>query len=62
MRVERADCSIKFADVLESVKRKLDQASGEIEKTGVRTRAIERKLRGVESLTDDDSQRLLGEE
>ena len=52
----------KFADVLESVKRKLDQASGEIEKTGVRTRAIERKLRGVESLTDDDSQRLLGEE
>lgn len=52
----------KFADVLESVKRKLDQASGEIEKTGVRTRAIERRLRGVESLSDDDSRQMLGEE
>ncbi len=52
----------KFTDVLESVKRKLDQASGEIEKTGVRTRAIERRLRGVESLSDDDSQKLLGDE
>lgn len=50
----------KFADVLDSVKRKLDQASGEIEKTGVRTRAIARKLREVESLPSDDSRTLLG--
>ncbi|MEL1263435.1 DNA recombination protein RmuC [Pseudoxanthomonas putridarboris] len=50
----------KFADVLDSVKRKLDQASGEIEKTGVRTRAIARRLREVESLPSDDSQKLLG--
>jgi DNA recombination protein RmuC len=50
----------KFADVLDSVKRKLDQASGEIEKTGVRTRAIERKLREVETLPGAEAQRLLG--
>lgn len=40
----------KFGDVLDSVKSKLDQASTQIEKTGVRTRAIERSLRNVESL------------
>ncbi|KAF1719926.1 DNA recombination protein RmuC [Pseudoxanthomonas wuyuanensis] len=50
----------KFADVLDSVKRKLDQASGEIEKTGVRTRAIARRLRDVETLPSEDSQKLLG--
>jgi DNA recombination protein RmuC len=32
------------------VKAKLDQASKQIEQTGVRTRAIERSLRDVESL------------
>jgi DNA recombination protein RmuC len=50
----------KFADVLDSVKRKLDQASGEIEKTGVRTRAIARRLRDVETLPSEDSQAVLG--
>lgn len=40
----------KFADVLDSVKNKLDQASKQIDQTGVRTRAIERSLREVESL------------
>ena len=50
----------KFGDVLDSVKTKLDQASTQIEKTGVRTRAIERKLREVESLPSDEAQGLLG--
>ncbi len=50
----------KFADVLDSVKQKLDQASNQIEKTGVRTRAIERKLREVESLPEEEGGALLG--
>ena len=40
----------KFGDVLDKVKEKLDQASKQIEHTGVRTRAIERSLREVDSL------------
>ncbi|WP_028838571.1 DNA recombination protein RmuC [Thermomonas fusca] len=40
----------KFGDVLDNVKNKLDQASKQIEHTGVRTRAIERSLRDVETL------------
>ena len=50
----------KFGDVLDNVKNKLDQASKQIDQTGVRTRAIERKLRGVESLPGEDAARLLG--
>jgi DNA recombination protein RmuC len=45
----------KFADVLDSVKNKLDQASKQIDQTGVRTRAIERSLREVESLPSPDA-------
>jgi len=52
----------KFGDVLDSVKSKLDQASTQIEKTGVRTRAIERRLRDVESMPGEGEQGLLGEE
>jgi DNA recombination protein RmuC len=52
----------KFGDVLDSVKSKLDQASTQIEKTGVRTRAIERRLRDVESLPSEGEQGLLGGE
>ncbi|MEO6103219.1 MAG: DNA recombination protein RmuC [Pseudoxanthomonas sp.] len=51
----------KFGDVLDSVKSKLDQASTQIEKTGVRTRAIERRLREVESLPSESEQGLLGD-
>lgn len=43
----------KFGDVLENVKVKLDQASKQIEQTGVRTRAIERSLRDVDGLPGD---------
>jgi DNA recombination protein RmuC len=50
----------KFGAVLDNVKNKLDQASKQIDQTGVRTRAIERKLRGVESLSTDDATQLLG--
>jgi len=52
----------KFGDVLDSVKSKLDQASTQIEKTGVRTRAIERRLREVESLPSEGEQAFLGSE
>ncbi len=51
----------KFGGVLDKVKKKLDEASGQIEATGVRTRAIERKLREVESLLPEESQALLGD-
>ncbi|KAF1712307.1 DNA recombination protein RmuC [Pseudoxanthomonas kalamensis DSM 18571] len=51
----------KFGDVLDNVKSKLEQASRQIDQTGVRTRAIERRLREVESLPGEDGDRLLGE-
>lgn len=40
----------KFGDVLDGVKKKLEQASDSIDKVGVRSRAIERSLRQVEAL------------
>jgi len=39
----------KFGGVLDSVKKKLNEASNTIDKAGVRTRAIERNLRDVET-------------
>ena len=41
----------KFGEVLEATQRKLEQATRSIESAGVRTRQIERKLRGVEALS-----------
>ena len=52
----------KFGDVLDSVKVKLDQASKQIDNTGARTRAIERSLREVGSLTNEGEQGLLENE
>ena len=49
----------KFGDVLSRVKRQLDTASNTIDRTGVRTRAMERKLRDVEALPGDESDKLL---
>ena len=40
----------KFGEVLDRVKNKLDSAAKEIDSAGVRSRAIERKLRDVEEL------------
>lgn len=45
----------KFGDVLAKVKRQLDAAGHTIEKTGVRTRAMERKLRSVEQLPESEA-------
>ncbi len=51
----------KVGDVLGKVKKKLDEASTQIDATGVRSRAIARKLRDVESLPAPDAQALLGD-
>lgn len=49
----------KFATVLEKTRKQLDTVRNSIDTAGVRTRAIERKLRGVESLGPEESQDLL---
>jgi DNA recombination protein RmuC len=51
----------KFGETLDSVQRKLESATKEIERTGVRSRAIERKLRDVEALPAGEAQRVLPE-
>jgi DNA recombination protein RmuC len=50
----------KFGEVLDGVQKKLLEASNKIEQTGVRTRAIQRQLREVESLPGEDASKLLG--
>jgi DNA recombination protein RmuC len=49
----------KFGDVLDATKKKLDQASDELAKTGTRTRQIEKKLQDVQVLPEADAQKLL---
>ena len=49
----------KFGGVLDTVKRHLNSASRTIEQTGVRSRAMERKLRSVEQMPDDEAARIL---
>lgn len=49
----------KFGTVLEATKRKLEMAANEIDKAGVRTRAIEKKLRDVQELPAGQSRDLL---
>jgi DNA recombination protein RmuC len=49
----------KFGTVLEKVRDKLDQARNQIDETGVRTRVIERKLRGVEALPEGETEKML---
>jgi DNA recombination protein RmuC len=51
----------KFGDVLATVRKKLDEAGKHLDNTSVRTRAIERKLRNVESLPGEQTQQLLGD-
>ena len=51
----------KFATVLERTGKQLDTVRNSISSAGQRTRAIERKLRGVETLSDGATQQLLGE-
>ncbi|RJR38386.1 MAG: DNA recombination protein RmuC [Deltaproteobacteria bacterium] len=49
----------KFGDVLDKVKRHIDMAGQTIEKTGVRSRAIERRLRSVEQLPEAEALEIL---
>lgn len=49
----------KFGDVLEKVKRQLNTASRTIEETGVRSRAMEKKLRAVEQLPEAEASAIL---
>lgn len=51
----------KFATVLESARSQLDTVRNSIDKAGVRTRAIEKQLKGVESLPSNEAQALLGD-
>jgi DNA recombination protein RmuC len=50
----------KFATVLEKANSQLDTVQNSIKQAGVRTRAIERQLRGVEALPGEETQKLLG--
>ncbi len=50
-----------FGVVLEKTKKKLQEATNVIDTAGVRSRAIERKLRTVQSLPQDQTTALLGE-
>jgi DNA recombination protein RmuC len=51
----------KFGEALEATRKKLEQATKSIESAGVRTRQIERKLKGVEALPMLEAQAKLGE-
>ncbi|HET6431412.1 DNA recombination protein RmuC [Dyella sp.] len=51
----------KFGLVLEKAERQLNTVSKSISDAGKKTRTIERKLRGVESLSSDAAQDLLGD-
>lgn len=50
----------KFASVIKLAQQRLDQANGELEKlVGVRTRAIQKKLDSITSLSEEDTQKIL---
>jgi len=51
----------RYGTLMESIKKKIDSAAKEIDTVGVRSRAIERKLRSVEELPMEESAILLGE-
>ncbi|MGN7727119.1 DNA recombination protein RmuC [Luteimonas sp. 22616] len=52
----------KFATVLERASGQLDTVQNSIKAAGVRTRAIERQLKGVETLPGAEAQKLLGDD
>ena len=52
----------KFATVLEKANSQLDTVQNSIKAAGVRTRAIEKQLKGVESLPGGEARKLLGED
>ncbi|HTV85134.1 MAG TPA: DNA recombination protein RmuC [Dyella sp.] len=51
----------KFGGVLDTVRKKLEEAGKHLDSTSVRTRAIERKLRNVETMPGEQTQQLLGD-
>ncbi len=50
----------RFGEVLAKTKDRIDRASEELDRAGVRSRAITRELRNVEALPDTEATRLLG--
>ena len=50
-----------FGDIIAKTKDKLDQASKELDKTGVRSRAIVRELRKVEEMPESDTPSVLSQ-
>lgn len=50
----------KFGEVLAKTKKKLEEATNVIDSASVRSRAIERKLRDVETLNGEDTVKILG--
>jgi DNA recombination protein RmuC len=50
-----------FGAILDRTKKKLEEATNVIDRAGVRTRAIERRLRTVQELPADEAANLLGE-
>ncbi|MDR0508538.1 MAG: DNA recombination protein RmuC [Candidatus Methanoplasma sp.] len=51
----------KYGAVMDSIKKKIDSAAKEIDTVGVRSRAIERKLRSVEELPAEESTIMFGD-
>lgn len=50
----------KFGEVLEKTKNRLNQASNELDSlVGVRTRAIQQKLKSIEQLEDEDASKII---
>ena len=49
----------KYGEVLAKVKKKLEEATNHVDSVGTRSRAIEKKLHGVEGLTAGDAQKVL---
>ena len=51
----------RFGTILEKTKKKLQEATNVIDRAGVRSRAIERKLKAVQALPQEESVAVLGE-
>jgi DNA recombination protein RmuC len=49
----------KFGGVLDKVRKQLNTAARTLDETGVRSRALERKLRGIESMPESDAAAVL---
>mgnify|MGYP002777943273 CR=1 FL=1 len=49
----------KFGGVLDAVRKQIDTVGNTLDRAGTRTRAIERRLRGVEALEEEQARRLL---